>query len=220
MTTKTANRKRPARVAQKRDAARTRKSILEAALIEYSEHGFAGARMDRIARNAGISKPMIYDYFGHKNDLYAAALREAYVQIREGELALDFDHMSPEDAIRSLVQFTMGHFRSKPWFISMLNTENLRGGDTIRRIKDASEIQSHLLVKVKDILDRGVADGVFRNDIEPAGLYIHIASLCYFPISNAHTLRAVFPCSIDDTWLDRHVDQASEMVIRFLKQAP
>ncbi|PLW75968.1 TetR/AcrR family transcriptional regulator [Cohaesibacter celericrescens] len=203
--------------APKRDAERTRQAILQAALVEYSEHGFSGARIDRIAKNARISKPMIYDYFGDKDALYAAALREAYVQIREGESELHLDELPPETAIRSLVQFTMAHFREKPWFISMLNTENLRGGKTVREIQDANEIQSQLLVKLSDLLKRGAADGTFRKDVDPVGLYIHIASLCYFPVSNAHTLRAVFGPPIDDAWLDQHVEEASEMVIRFLK---
>ena len=207
----------PKRPAQKRDAERTQQAILQAALVEYAEHGFAGARIDRIAKNAGISKPMIYDYFGDKDDLYAAALREAYVQIRQGERELHLDEMAPKDAIRSLVNFTMAHFRSKPWFISMLNTENLRGGQTVRKIQDASEIQSPLLAKLSEILQRGSRDGTFRSDIDPVSLYVHIASLCYFPVSNAHTLRAVFRCPIDDAWLDHHVDQAAEMVLRFLK---
>ncbi|MEZ5722128.1 MAG: TetR/AcrR family transcriptional regulator [Paracoccaceae bacterium] len=78
----------PKRKAGPRDAERTRRAILDAALVEFSEKGHAAARMDAVAEAAGISKPMIYSYFGDKDALYAAALREAYVQIREGETEL------------------------------------------------------------------------------------------------------------------------------------
>jgi len=206
--------------APKRDAKRSKRAILDAALIEFSANGFAGARIDAISDRAGISKPMIYSYFGDKDELYAAALREAYVQIRAGEKDLKLDNKQPEEAIRALVGFTLRHFRSKPWFISMLNTENLRGGSTIRQISDVAEIQSHLIIELGKVLDRGVRNGVFRDGINPADLYISIASLCYFPISNAHTLRAVFGRPIDHDWVERYAEDAKEMIIRFLRPEP
>jgi AcrR family transcriptional regulator len=207
--------------APRRDAGRSKRAILDAALVEFAEQGHAGARIDAIAARAGVSKPLIYSYFGDKDALYAAALREAYVQIRVGERTLDLENKEPEAAIRALVGFTMEHFRSKPWFISMLNTENLRGGATIRAIEDVTEIQSPLVEQIRAILDRGVAAGAFRPGIDPVDLYITIASLCYFPVSNAHTLRVVFRCPVDDAWLARRRRDAEEMVIRFLRpEAP
>lgn len=201
----------------KRDAARSKRAILDASLIEFSTHGHAGARIDAIAERAGVSKPLIYSYFGDKDELYAAALREAYVQIRAGEQELNLDHKDPETAIRDLVDFTLDHFRKKPWFISMLNTENLRGGTTIRQINDVGDIQSHLIGELASLLERGVTMGIFRPGIAPVDLYITIASLCYFPISNAHTLSAVFGASMDDAWLAKRSADIGEMVIRFLR---
>lgn len=207
----------PASPPPKRDAARSRRAILDASLIEFSQNGHAGARIDSIADRAGVSKPLIYSYFGDKDALYAAALREAYVQIRQGEKELNLDDKDPETAIRDLVRFSLRHFRDKPWFISMLNTENLRGGTTIRKIKDVTEIQSHLIVELQRVLERGAKAGLFRDGIKPLDLYISIASLCYFPISNTHTLRAVFGVPLDDAWLDQRSQDIGEMVIRFLR---
>ena len=204
----------------RRDAATTRRRILAAALTEFSAHGHGGARIDRIAEAAGVSKPMIYNYFGDKEDLYKAALRESYVQIRAGERKIDTDHMPPEEAIRALVRFTMEHFVSKPWFTSMLNTENMRSGTAIREMEDLSEIQSPLIAQIGGILQRGVAEGQFRAGIDPTDLYITIASLCFFPVSNRHTLRVVFKVPIDDEWLVRRADEAGEMVIRYLRVLP
>lgn len=201
----------------RRDADRSRRAILDAALEEFSGLGHAGARIDAIAARAGVSKPLIYSYFGDKDALYMAALREAYVQIRAGENALDLDSMDPEAAIRALVAFTLGHFRAKPWFVSMLNTENLRGGTTIRAMRDAGEIQSPLVARLGTILARGEAAGIFRAGVDPVDLYIAIASLCYFPISNRHTLRVVFGCPIDADWLARRERDAAEMVLGFLR---
>jgi AcrR family transcriptional regulator len=201
----------------KRDAAASKRRILAAALKEFSDNGLAGARIDAIAARAKVSKPMIYSYFGDKEELYKAALRESYVQIRQGERRLETENMTPEQAIRELVRFTLEHFVRKPWFIKMLNTENLLGGNTVRQIADVAEIQSPLIVQLKSVLDRGVETGDFKPGIDPVEFYITIASLCYFPVSNKHTLRAIFGVPIDDAWLERKAEEAGDMLISFLR---
>ena len=212
-----ASRPRRKRVPRRRDAEQSRKQILQAALEEFATYGHSGARVERIASSAEVSKPLIYDHFGDKDGIYAAALKEAYVQIREGERALNLDDLPPEEAVRTLVRFTMDHFREKPWFITMLNTENLRGGSTIREIHDAKGVQSVLVERLQAVLRRGAEAGLFRADVDPVEFYVFIASLCYFPVSNIHTLRAVFGLPIDGPWLDRRAREAAEMVLGYLR---
>ena len=207
----------PKRKTGPRDAERTRRAILDAALVEFSEKGHAAARIDAVAEAAGISKPMIYSYFGDKDALYAAALREAYVQIRAGESELQLGDLEPVEAVRTLVHFTFDHFREKPWFISMLNTENLLGGETVRSIVDVGDIQSTMISELRRVLDHGEREGVFRKGVDPVELYITIASLCYFPISNRHTLRAVFKVPVDDAWVEARKRAVSDMVLADLR---
>jgi AcrR family transcriptional regulator len=59
-----------------RDPERTRRAILAAALREFARVGPAGARVDRIAAEAGVNKRMLYHYFGNKAGLYRALLAE------------------------------------------------------------------------------------------------------------------------------------------------
>ncbi|MCD1632318.1 TetR family transcriptional regulator [Martelella mediterranea] len=201
-----------------RDAEASRAAILQAALDEFSSVGYDGARVDRIAAEAGLSKPLLYDYFGDKDELYKAALREAYVQIRAGEEKLALEALSPEDAVGALVMFTMTHFRTRPWFITMLNTENLRQGSSVGKIGDRREIQSKLLIKLEEVLKRGWKDGVFLRKAEPVDVYLMIASLCYFPVSNRFTLAEVFGFDASEEGLNAHARRATEAVVGWLKQ--
>lgn len=59
----------------KRDIERTEKQIIEAAAVEFAENGFKGARVDAIAKRAGINKAMIYYIFGGKERLHIAVLK-------------------------------------------------------------------------------------------------------------------------------------------------
>ncbi|MEO1986780.1 MAG: TetR/AcrR family transcriptional regulator [Martelella sp.] len=201
-----------------RDAEASRAAILQAALDEFSSVGYDGARVDRIAAEAGLSKPLLYDYFGDKDELYKAALREAYVQIRAGEEKLALEALSPEDAVGALVMFTMTHFRTRPWFITMLNTENLRQGSSVGKIGDRREIQSKLLIKLEEVLKRGWKDGIFLRKAEPVEVYLMIASLCYFPVSNRFTLAEVFGFDASEEGLNAHARRATEAVVGWLKQ--
>jgi TetR/AcrR family transcriptional regulator len=70
----TSSRRSPSGPERQRDAERTRERILDAALIEFGEHGFAGARIGAIARRAAANQQLISYYFGGKEGLYRALL--------------------------------------------------------------------------------------------------------------------------------------------------
>jgi TetR/AcrR family transcriptional regulator len=57
---------------RKRDPERTRERLLEAALVEFGEHGFAGARISAIAKRAGVNQQLISYYFDGKEGLFQA----------------------------------------------------------------------------------------------------------------------------------------------------
>lgn len=56
------------------DVEGTKRKLLDAATAEFSAFGLAGARVDRIARSAGVNKERIYEHFGKKDDLFTAVL--------------------------------------------------------------------------------------------------------------------------------------------------
>src|SRR5271167_2910879 len=66
-----------------RNAEATRERILEAALAEFSAHGIAGARVDRIAQAAGCNKNLIYIYFEDKETLFTTVLLKHLMRIHE-----------------------------------------------------------------------------------------------------------------------------------------
>jgi AcrR family transcriptional regulator len=53
-----------------RSVEQTKQRIVEAAAAEFSRHGIAGARVDRIVARAGCGKGLIYNYFGNKEQLF------------------------------------------------------------------------------------------------------------------------------------------------------
>jgi TetR/AcrR family transcriptional regulator len=135
---------------------------------------------------------MIYHYFGNKDGLYLAALERVYEDLRGTEKTLDLADLAPEAAIRRLIEFTFDYSREHPELISLINNENLHGAQHLRRSTKVRELHSPFVALIRDILRRGVAQGVFRSDLDPVDLYITIAAVGYFYLSNNKTLSTIF----------------------------
>ena len=175
-----------------RDADRSQKDILDAALAEFAGHGLGGARVDRIAERAGVNKRLIYYYFHNKEDLFLAVLERAYEHIRSEERTLNLSQVDPIEAIRRLIAFTWNYYIEHPEFLTLLNSENLHRARHLKRSTKVQQIHSPLVELLAEVLDRGHRAGLFRAGVDPVQLYISIAGLSYFYLGNCHTLSTIF----------------------------
>jgi len=187
---------RPPRSAARRGAARdaeqTRLRVLEAAAAEFARYGLGGARVERMAAQAGVNVRMLYYYFSSKDALFLAVLERAYRMIREAEQRLELDQAEPEEAVRRLVRFTWEFQLTRPEFITLLNSENLHRGRHLAKSVLVEGLHAPLLETIGRVLARGARAGAFRDDVDPMQFYISIASLGYFYLSNRHTLSKIF----------------------------
>jgi AcrR family transcriptional regulator len=182
----------PARRNNRRDPEGNQERILRAATAEFARYGLGGARVDRIAARAGANKRMLYYYYGNKEDLFLAVLEAAYASIRNAEKELRLADLAPEQAVRRLVEFTWNYYLEHPEFLTLLNSENLHRGRHIRRSRRIAAMHSPFVATIREVLARGVREGRFRNGVDPVQLYISIAALGYFYLSNRYTLSTVF----------------------------
>jgi AcrR family transcriptional regulator len=175
-----------------RDPEGMRIRILEAAKKEFAAHGLAGARIDRIAAEADANKRMLYYHVGNKEDLYLAVLEAAYEKIRAEERGLDLEHLDPSAAIARLIDFTWNYFIRNPEFLALLNTENVAKARNLKRSTKVKSMHSPFVEMIRTIVNRGVETGEFRVAMDPVQLYISIAGLCFFYLSNSATLSFIF----------------------------
>jgi AcrR family transcriptional regulator len=176
----------------RRDADLTRKRILDAATVEFAKKGLGGARVDEIALRSKSNKRMIYHYFGSKDDLFTAVLEAAYLGIRTAEQTLHLDELEPETAIRRLVEFTWNYYLDNPEFLTLVNSANLHRAKHLKSSAVIRKTSNRFVQMVKEILDRGVAKGVFRRGIDPVQLNITIAAVCYYYFTNRFTGAIIF----------------------------
>ncbi len=175
-----------------RDPEGMRLRILEAAKQEFAAHGLAGARVDRIAAKAGANKRMLYYHVGNKEDLYLTVLEGAYEKIRGEERSLALEHLDPPEAIRTLIDFTWTYFLRNPEFLALLHTENLARAKHLKRSTKVKSMHSPFVEMIGAVVRRGVASGDFQAAVDPVQLYISIAALSFFYLSNSATLGVIF----------------------------
>jgi AcrR family transcriptional regulator len=200
-----------------RDPEGMRLRILEAAKQEFAANGFAGARVDRIAAKAGANKRMLYYHVGNKEDLYLAVLEGAYEKIRGEERALALEHLDPPQAIRTLIEFTWNYFLRNPEFLALLGSENLARAKHLKRSTKVKSMHSPFVEMIRAVVRRGVAGGDFQASVDPVQLYISIAALSFFYLSNSATLGFIFGRDLlDKEAKDERLDHMVALVLAAL----
>ena len=182
----------------------TRDSILRAATKVFAKHGYAGGRVEQISKAAKSYDRMIYYYFGSKEGLFIAVLEEMYRRFNEAESKLVLDAVPPVEALKEVIRFMVAHYRRHPEFITILNTENLYRGRHISKSLRAREYSSPAVSVLGQVLDRGIAQGLFRPDVAARDVYLMIASMGYFYLSNRYTLSAFLGEQLDSEPAMRH----------------
>src|SRR4051812_10974305 len=171
-------------------AQETRDAILKAATKIFAKHGFSGGRIDEISKAAKSYDRMIYYYFGSKEDLFVAVLEEMYKRFNEAETALELSSDQPVESLTAVIRVMWGFYQRNPEFITLLNDENLHRGKHISRSLRAREYSSPALQILEQVLEAGARKKVFRNGLVARDVYLMIAGLNYFYLSNRFTLSS------------------------------
>ncbi|MFN4141725.1 TetR/AcrR family transcriptional regulator [Aestuariivirga sp.] len=204
-----------------RDADLTRKRILDAATVEFARKGLGGARVDEIATRSRANKRMIYHYFGSKERLFTAVLENAYLGIRSAEQTLKLDELPPDEALAKLVRFTWSYYIAHPEFLTLVNSENLHRARHLKSSEAIRQTSGRLVAMVKDILDRGVAAGLFRAGVDPVQLNITIAAIGYYYLTNRFTGSIVYERDLMASEnLEARLAFNLETILRLVKKHP
>lgn len=172
---------RKLRGATPRNPERTRERILSAALKEFAAHGFAGARVDAIARRAAINKRMLYHYFGDKAALFREVQRK-----KISERQAWAENLS-DDPAEALPFWFKAACRDKDW-IRLLAWEALQGDDG--KIIDEKRRLEHVALHLSRLRSRQKR-GVISAEFPTPHVMLAILSLTMFPMAFPQLTRLV-----------------------------
>jgi len=178
--------------AGKRDPEARQRRLLQAATEEFAARGLEGARVDEIARQAGVNKQLVYHYFGNKDGLYLEVLEQAYQRMILAKMSLNLKGLAPYQELEKLVAFTYDYYRGHREFVSLLNDENVHRARHIRQSRTLLPKYVEMMEMLGSVLRRGGEDGSLRPGIDPVQFYITLSGMCYFYFGNMHTLSVIF----------------------------
>ena len=156
----------------------TLERILTTARDAFAEHGFDGARLDSIAKAAGVSKQLVYHYFKTKEELYGVVLD----RVSDEVLAIldhpDYERLSPGDAVRTLIGRIIQAYVDRPYIVGMAADQDLHRGEHVsRRSNYLPSVRAFIADRVAPMLARGAAEGKFRPGIDARLFYWSIFAL-------------------------------------------
>jgi AcrR family transcriptional regulator len=205
---------------RKRNAERTRRAIMSAALKEFSQAGFAGARIERIVKAAKCNIRMLYHYFGDKKGLYVAVLEAAYEDLRnrEAELKIDFD--KPLEGFLELQRFTFEYFEKNPRFEGLLRNENLMQGKFVAQSRKVTETAFPLRRTIERLIESGQEQGLFRDNLDPIQIYVTIAAMSRFHLANGYSLSVTLDTDMSTAeWRRARLQHALDVLEGYLTAA-
>jgi len=175
----------------------TRAQLLLAAREAFADAGLEGARIDDIARRAGVNKQLVYHYFGSKDGLYTSVLEDVYSEIRDREADLRLASLPAEEAMRRLIEFSYDYLAENRHFVRLLADENAHAGRHLATSDRVQEMNLPIIELISGTLERGVREGIFRPGLDPLHLYLSIAGMSFFYFANIFTISRIFDRAFD-----------------------
>ena len=192
--------------------------LTAAALSLFVEKGFAATRLDEIAARAGVSKGTLYLYFDSKDALFLAVIREGVLPVlEEGRKLLT---IYADDPVRMLREYLFG------WWALFGSTE--LGGIPKLMTSEAQnfpEVADYYLKQViqpgkammREILERGVAKGVFRRVNTETTTHILMAPLLHLALWR-HSFAVC--CQVPDMDPNAYLESFFDLVLKGLAVTP
>jgi TetR/AcrR family transcriptional regulator len=199
------------KTAPTRDAGATKNRILDAAEEEFAKGGLLGARTESIAANTGVTKAMLYYYFGDKEGLYQAVLERAFARRLEALGKVDIHSTEPRVALNDLCSAFIDEAGKNKNLPAIFFYEGIQNqGRFYAQISIAS-----LYTPLVDVLNRGIASGQFRQ-LDSLHAAVNIIGMCVYYFCSAQNIRHLWPAGSDLYGLEmrtQHKLEAIEQII-------
>jgi AcrR family transcriptional regulator len=156
----------PPRPRRRRKEARPAE-IIEAGFAEFAEKGFAAARLDDVARRAGVAKGTIYRYFENKEALFLAAVRSRVASaLSDVAGLLETSPLPTRDLLRAMVSALYG--RMVEGDLRLLMRVVIAESGTFPELAEA--YHGETVARGRVLLGRLVQRGIARGEIRPGAL--------------------------------------------------
>ncbi len=145
----------------------TREKILETAMRLFSAQGYSNTSLSQVAKEAQVSKALIFWHFESKEKLFRAAIQRT-LEPYAIDVLDDLEGLPEVDQIKHLIdayyEFVSRNLFSVKFFLGLILREEKHPDDVVSHMGELQRVYRNLLA---DILDGGRQKGVFRSTVNP-----------------------------------------------------
>jgi TetR/AcrR family transcriptional regulator len=176
----------------KKNSLPSKEKILQAAQKEFAARGFAGARMEAIARSAGINKAMLFYYFSSKEKLYQTILKGVIGEFFTKISGLITNDLTPALFMEKFPELYIQLFANHPDFVRIVTFDLIHNPENICGIMAAiiSEMTSFkphpLFVLIRRWYDQGLV-----SEADPLHFMMNIVALSIFSFIGKPLVEAI-----------------------------
>jgi len=201
-----------------RNAKRTRERILQKAAELFAEKGYEGTAVSAITKGSGVSKRMLYHYYGDKQGLYRALfihewglLKEWYdkalkERMERGEPA------STRELLKQSVAIFFDFLAKRPQFVRLLMWEGLEGGEISRSIW--KDIRGPLYVQMEFLIRQAQEEGLLDINLDAGHFVVSFLGAISFYFAYAPTLEEMIH---EDPFTETALEKRKFQLLRLLE---
>jgi AcrR family transcriptional regulator len=200
----------------------TEQRILDAAHAVFLRAGTAGARMQEIAREAGVNSALLHYYFRSKDRLAQAVFFRAAAQLMPAVVGVLASERSLPDKVRAFVELELDRLSRTPYLPGYILSELTHHPERITQLIAAltgsqpATLGRRLLRTIGDQIDAEVRGGRMRP-MSPEQFLVNLLSLCIFPFAARPMISALM--GLDDKAFARFIRERREGLPDFFLNA-
>lgn len=159
----------------------TEAQILEAAGRVFTRSGFAGARMDDIAEEAGINRALLHYYFRSKEKMFETVFKSRFAEFIKGIAEINLNESNLYEKIERLVAHQIESNKKNPGLAHFIMHELNCNPDNILSIaQENTQGFANVFKAFSQSVQEEVEKGAI-HPIRPTSLWINMMSMCVFP---------------------------------------
>jgi len=200
--------------------AATEEKIIGAAMKVFTRKGFAAARTEDIAREAGINRTLLHYYFRDKQTIFNLIFEKRFKEFFMGLFIIfDSDEISLFEKIRRMVEHEIETFLKHPDLARFVITEIAQQPE--RLLEQGQKLgvnPRQFIASFEAVVQREVKAGSIRS-ISAQQLLIHIMSLCVYPFVARSVIQTIMQKE-DDAFaemMENRKSEVSELIINGIK---
>lgn len=192
----------------------TEKAILDAARRVFTQRGFDGARMDEIAKAAGINRALLHYYFRSKDKLFDLVFAQRAREFFLGLVGIISGPGNLEEKIRAIVAHDIDMIRSQPDLpIFIMQELTQHPGRLVRMAAESGANPSHMMKAFRLVVKEAIDKKQIRP-IDAGQLLINVMSLCVYPFIAKPMVKAVL--ELDDKQFEKMILKRKQEIVEFV----